>query len=100
MQLHTGDPDALRDHLLDTGRWVEDPAPRLRARHKPWVVWSVRQRRPGVGLHLEREREGLRAHLDVLSPGWCWPLFPAHVVVDLWGWRTLRPALLSAYCRV
>ena len=93
--LHSDNPDALQKTLLATGRWIEDPLPDLRARQKPWVRWSVRERRPGVGLHVEREEEVLRAHLDFLSPGSRWSLIPLHVVIDLWGWRTLRPALLT-----
>jgi hypothetical protein len=92
--LHHARPDALRPTLLATGRWVEDPLPDLRQRQKPWVTWSVRERQPGVGLHVEREADVLRAHLDFFSPGdQLWRL-PAHVVIDLWGWSTLRMWLL------
>ena len=75
--------------------WIEDPLPTLRRRHKPWVCWSLREPTPGTRLHLEATDDGYVVHLDVLSPGRWWVLHPLHVVVDLWGWSTLRPRLLS-----
>ena len=74
---------------------MADPLPSLQQRLKPWVRWSIRERRIGLGLHLEQEREALSAHIDLLNPGSCLLMFVPHIVVDSWGWATLRPRLLS-----
>lgn len=95
LELHAADHDALRAALLVSGRWVEDPLPSLRSRHKPWVVWSLRERRVGVALHMERERTALVVHLDACNPGAHPLLYPLHALVDLLGWRRLRPRLLE-----
>lgn len=91
--------DELRQVLLATGAWVEDPIPWLRRRLKPWVVWSVRERRVGLALHVEREKDMLSVHLDTLNPGAWWPLAPLHALIDLWGWRTWRMARLRRVIR-
>lgn len=83
----------LRAQLALRG-WIEDPLPRLRATAKPWVLWSIRERHAGVALHVEDMREGLRVHVDVLSPGRWWILFPLHLMIDFKGWRTVRMSLL------
>lgn len=85
----------LRDRLFQTGNWVSDPLPDVRRKQKPWVLWSVRERRVGPALHVEQENDCLSVHIDVLNPGAAVPLMPLHALVDLWGWRTLRPYILS-----
>jgi hypothetical protein len=88
----------LRRRLLDTG-WIEDPLPALRARTKPFVKWSLRESKPGPGLHLEDQTDGLRVHLDVLSPGHAWWLMPAHLFIDYRGWSTTRVRLIRWLAR-
>lgn len=95
---HSGTRD-LRGELLGSGRWLEDPLPKLRARLKPWVTWSAREMRIGLALHIEQERDALSVHLDVLSPSRVLPLYPAHAFVDLWGWSRLRPIVLRRLAR-
>jgi hypothetical protein len=87
--------EELKSRLLASGEWIEDPLPRFRKKAKPWVLWSVREKRIGPALHLEYTRWGLNVHIDVFNPG-KWPmLYPAHVMVDLWGWKSLRVAVLD-----
>ncbi len=93
LKVAPNEPDALRECLREAG-WVEDPLPGYRARVKPWVVWSARERRIGPALHLECEKEAFVVHIDVANPGRWWPLFVLHVPIDLWGWRTVRMWLL------
>ena len=88
------DSGALRAQLMQTGQWVVDPLPSLRRRWKPWVRWSLRERKVGLALHLECEEDAIALHLDTFSPSVWWILTPLHLLVDLWGWRSLRMWLL------
>jgi hypothetical protein len=94
-----GPASHVREALLSTGLWIEDPLPALRRRHKPWVVWSVRERRVGVALHVEQERDALVVHLDACNPGARALLYPLHALIDLVGWRRLRPRVLRFLAR-